>query len=496
MRELQERLAKDAERRERVLSTKPKIYDSLQAMKDAMPGELPSQPAEEGLTQSTGTLSVARMAFTCSALLLVAITTVNTGMLSQILRDLGFIPPSLKFFGVALFYILAFLLTLVEAGIGFLHGAFSDADLSDERAKIHIGPTLAALGAVAMACVEGFFYSRIMPNRTDTVTIPLIGYTLPQTDVFFIWGFLLVMTLFGLGLAFYRNLRIVLHGTALAAVRKQWRAFTKETERAITALQRAGAMANNAHNTTARAENTPTLTPPGDEPAQRLLEELHTLLKESPPWATVRERPLGPSEVLHLAGHALLWFLAAIAATTLTIYTGIASFNKIAPDSGKSTMLGLCQAALVSTAGFLAGWGETIVQGPAGRKLTSPSPARLIGIALVGFFAVEYLWFAATAQAAGVAVLWTANVSVGIVACAACYQLIPLLGLGELWAQRLLHLLIGIGERMYRLVIATLLIIAILLEQLISLLAGPITALKRNRAGEPALPTPYADESR
>jgi hypothetical protein len=46
------------------------------------------------------------------------------------------------------------------------------------------------------------------------VTIPIVNYGVPEPDIFFIWGFLLVMTLFLLGLMWYRAFSSVLHGSA------------------------------------------------------------------------------------------------------------------------------------------------------------------------------------------------------------------------------------------------------------------------------------------
>src|ERR1017187_632679 len=89
---------------------------------------------------------------------------------------------------------------------------------------------------------------------TETVTIPLIGFSLPQTDIFFIWGFLLVMALFGLGLICYRMRAKALRGTALTNLRKQMRTFTKETVQWSGALQKAESMATAARAAVANGQ--------------------------------------------------------------------------------------------------------------------------------------------------------------------------------------------------------------------------------------------------
>jgi len=173
-------------------------------------GALPPQPE---MLSETEALRKAHMRLTVSSLLVAALVFVNTGMLSQILRDLNIIPPSYAVLGIPLFYFLALMITLIEAGLGFVHGILSENEPGEEE-KIHFGAWAVVLAAMGIACVEGFFYSRISPDRTRIVTIPIVNYGVPEPDIFFIWGFLLVMTLFLLGLMWYRAFSSVLHGSA------------------------------------------------------------------------------------------------------------------------------------------------------------------------------------------------------------------------------------------------------------------------------------------
>ncbi len=350
--------------------------------------------------------------------------------------------------------------------------------MRDNQVRIHLGSTIAAAGAVCVACVEGFFYSRIIPNRTDTVTIPLINYTIPQTDIFFIWGFLLVMTLFGLGMICYQNGARVLHGTALTSLRKQLRAFKKETVQWSATMQHAEQLASAANaavvtgQTAARSETVGTAAV-----AQRLL-EIRTLL-ETPDEVGVNEQLLGATDVRQIAVQALLWLFLATFATVLAIYVGAASFVSLAPGTDNPLVLALGQAALVSIVGFLLGWGETIVQGRQWLKVTAPALGRVIGIGLASLFALSYLVLIVRAFTTDSVLLWTVNLLVALAVAASCYQLTPLLGFEAIWARKFWNLLVAIGEWAYRSLIGGLLAIAIFLDGIFTILAGPIIVFKR-----------------
>jgi len=488
--EIQARLAGVAGSMEVFTRALPQVHERLQAITDAMPKDFQLITTEPSLSQATGTLRVARMALVSSGLLLAAIITVNTGFLSRIVRDLGLIPPSFKSLNLPLDYILALLITCVEMGLGILHGIFADVDLSDERGKIRIGSALAALGAAGLACVEGMFYSKIIPNRTEIITIPFIGYNLPQTDFFFCWGVILVMTLFGLGLVCYRMGARVLRGTALTNVRKQLRTFTKESAHWSGALRQAESMV-----TTARAAVATGQGPFADEAVERLLGELRKLLEQTPPWVSIKEQPLASTEVRHLASHAILWCLVTTTAIALSISTGIASFSRLASDTGIPVVLALGQVVLVVTAGFLMGWGETVVQGHDWQKVTAPTWARYIGLALIGTFTLAYLFLVISAYSAGIVLLWIVNLLVCLAVTAACYQLIPLLGLGRIWARRAVQLLVNTGERTYRLLVIILWLLAVLLDVIMSILASPLIAITSRRAASTS-PIAYANADR
>jgi hypothetical protein len=476
--EIQARLASTTGSMQSFTKSLPNIHERLQGITDAMPQDLQlANNTGTALAQATGALRVAKFAFLCSGFLLFAIICVNTGMLSQIVRDLLNIPQSFKFLNVPLPYVLAFLITCVEAGLGVIHGVFSDTEMREEGVKISIGATISSIGAVGMACVEGFFYSRIMPNRTETVTIPFLNYTLPQTDLFFLWGFLLVMTLFGLGLVCFRMGARVLRGTAITSLRKQLRSLTKQTAQWTSALGQAQSMATNAREAVSTG---PTTTAFASDAVERLLAELRTIMTTTPPWACINQQPLGAAEVRHLSSHALLWFLLTVIASALAVLTGMASFPALAAPN--VIVLAIAQVIVGLTSGCLFGWEETVVQGAGWQKVTSPQWARILGLVIIGTLTVAYLVLYMVAVPAGITLLWTGNLLVCLLSTACAYQLIPFLGLLGLWTQQLGHLLLTILEGTYRILTIIVLVVATFLVQLATIIAGPILVMKGPRA--------------
>jgi len=156
----------------------------------------PNLPAADQISAQHGSLRTAKVRLFVSTAILIALITVNTGMLGQILRDLGFIPHDLVYFGVPLYLVFAFILTLAEAGLGYVHTTGRPSP--DEPSRVAVWPAIAVCFAVVIACVEGFFYSQVAPSRASLVDLP-IGFQIKQGTLFFLWGATLVLVLFGLG---------------------------------------------------------------------------------------------------------------------------------------------------------------------------------------------------------------------------------------------------------------------------------------------------------
>jgi hypothetical protein len=174
----------------------------IEAAAKAAP-DFPSIPSTNELSAEHGDLRTARTRLIVSSVILIALILVNTGMLGQILRDLGFIPHDLAYFGIPLYLVFAFILTLAEAGLGYIHTASRPAP--DEAGRVAVWPAIAVCFAAVIACVEGFFYSQVAPSRDSLVDLP-IGYHVKQGSLFFLWGATLVLVLFGLGTIWSKSL--------------------------------------------------------------------------------------------------------------------------------------------------------------------------------------------------------------------------------------------------------------------------------------------------
>jgi len=178
----------------------PQTFESVaNRLRDAsakVPPKFPELPTHEQLSIQHDSVTIAKLRLVVSSVILVALIGVNTGMLSQILRGLDFIPRDLVYFGIPLYLVFALFLTLLEAGVGVVHMAIRPT--SETQDRVSVGPLLAIVGAVMIACVEGFFYSQIAPNRESLFELPM-GYRVKPGSLFFLWGATLVLILFALG---------------------------------------------------------------------------------------------------------------------------------------------------------------------------------------------------------------------------------------------------------------------------------------------------------
>ncbi len=149
-------------------------------------------------------------------ILLAVVIFVNTGMLSQILAELGFIPRQLLIISVPLYIVLALALTTVEAAVGLV------IHIAKDRSGIPI--FLIVVGGV-ICLVEGFFYSQVAPNKEALFELPFGLLTVRQQDLFFLWGCAIIAALITLGYFWHENLEAWLSYTSAAAARRRLRAI-------------------------------------------------------------------------------------------------------------------------------------------------------------------------------------------------------------------------------------------------------------------------------
>jgi CHASE3 domain sensor protein len=427
----------------------------------------------------------ARIRLIVTSVLLTALIFVNTGMLSQILRELNIIPPSYIVFGVPLSYFLALLITLVESGLGFWHSTLrphNAREESNERDdKLYYGPWLVGIMAFGVAIVEGFFYSRIAPpSRAQVVIIPIVAYEIPQTDIFFIWGFLLVMTLFGLGNTWYRAYSDAAESSSprklskeLGRIRSQLKKYAEEVTLALRALEQA--------EKESKEDSGGALI---EDAVQRLRDELDRLDRQEAADVKKDETALTRTEVFQLANGAGLWLCLSLVLTLVLVDLGLQCFRVLSPDLDDWLYWALAgaQAGAFLTAGLLLASGEIVIRGEAGGRVEAPFWSRIMGIGITSLLIGIYLVVVLTvARERGIRLIWTCDFLLGAVQLAAAYKMAPLLGLMQLFFERLGVALADAGELLVRAGALTVLAIVTVMELLVRLLATPMRAIWRLR---------------
>jgi ABC-type multidrug transport system fused ATPase/permease subunit len=442
-------------------------------------------PEAEELAESAGMLRVAWMTLILAGTVLLGLMLVNTGMLSQILRDLGVVPTALTFLRMPLAYVFAFILTLVEAGLGVAHGATR----SENPAKLSVWPSLMTLFAVILACVEGFFYSRVAPS-TGTFSLPFVDYEMPQMHLFFFWGFVLVMTLFSLGSIGFEACATVLRSTKSGTLRREMKELRKQHERyacavkdSEEALQKAKTAATDADEVIrGPAANAKSV----HEKLDSVLRQMEALKAAPPEWAKDNEAALTRTEVHHYALIGGVCMTSVLVGMVLMTNTGVSVFAAFKPDLRPVTLwiMAVGQAVVSSGVGFLLGWGETVVQGDKTERRVWAAPrfsrwgAYVIGTLLV----ITYIaLFFIIAWPMGLGVVWFFNLLFGLFLIAAGYQLSPLLYVVRLWLSQLWNVMVLVLEALWLALIRLLQLVVVILGEVSYLLATPLEKVSRGR---------------
>ncbi|MBI4428092.1 MAG: hypothetical protein HY562_03125 [Ignavibacteriales bacterium] len=441
-------------------------------------------PDPQELSESVAKIKVAWIKLISTAIVLPALMVVNTGMLSEILLDLGVVPATLTFLGLQLAYVFAFILTLVEAGLGVAHAATR----SDNPEKVTVFPIVITIFAVIVACVEGFFYSRVAP--TGTFTLPFFNYEMPQSDLFFFWGFVLVMTLFSLGLIAFDAAVTIVRGTPSRTLRREFKKLRKDHEQYAQALKQseeALVVARASANGTDQVIQGPATNAESvHEELVRISDRVENLQKTVPEWAKDTEEPLTRSEVHDLAQRAGLWLLLTAAGLCVITITGLYTLESFYPSLLPLLLwvLAVGQAVAFFAVGLLLGAGETIVQGTHGERKVWAAPqfSRLLAYILGCAILIAHLViFFAIALPISLGGLWFLNLLVGLFLIAAGYQLIPLLNVMRLWLRRLWNVVVIAFQMIWLVLVRIVQFVVIVLENLSYLLALPLLKLFHRR---------------
>lgn len=467
----------------------PRVQQILQGAEIGEARALPDLGQADEVAESAATLRVSSMKLIMAAVILLGLMLVNTGMLSQILRDLGVIPSASNFAGIPLAYVFAFILTLVEAGLGIAHGAVR----SDNPEKLSLWPAVMILFAVVLACVEGFFYSRIAPTK-GTFSLPFTGAEMKQSDLFFLWGFVLVMTLFSLGRIGFENFAAVLRGSPSGVLRREIRNLRKQYEAYIAAFRKSEEALKAARAAAVDADRVIQGPAANAGSVQEMLGEVRqtvgSLSDQPPSWAARQEQAkLSQSEVHRLAQAAGLWSTFATFWITVMAVTGLTCFGAFYPAFEPLLLwtMAVGQALIFFAAGFLLGVGDTVVQEGEGRKVVSPPNfSRVAGFVLGGLLIVTYVaLFFTLAKATGLRAIWGSDLLVGLFLIAAGHQLGPLLNVVRLWLRRVWNLVLLVLEAAWLGFMRLLHILVIVLEYASYLLAAPLDKVLSGRRPPP-----------
>ena len=323
----------------------------------------PNLPAADQLPAQHGSLRTAKARLFVSSLILIALISVNTGMLGQILRDLGFIPHDLSYFGIPLYLVFAFMLTLVEAGLGYVHTA--GRPTPDEASRFALWPIIASLFAVVMACVEGFFYSQVAPSKNSLVDLP-IGSQIKQGTLFFLWGATLVLVLFGLGAIWSSSLeRIARAADHLPAFVRRLSRYREKFDAACDGAGRgAGRLRDEVetirHDLQSATQETTSLV--------ASVAELREGVTSANPVDAVAPRQLTTAEAHHFASLAGMWFNLTLLSLFLVTLSGLyAFFPYIGFRAALLVSVGLAACFLIL--GMLLPRGELLLDGTRNRRL-------------------------------------------------------------------------------------------------------------------------------
>jgi hypothetical protein len=431
------------------------------------------------LVQQTQGVGVAWLQLVFGVLLLLIMIAANTGMLSQILRDMGFIPPSYTIFGVPLVYILALLLSMVEAGLGFWHATFPTRHDSEGGERFHPWAWFVLFLTLCASLFEAQNYAGIAPDRTQTINLPFLDYGFPKADTFFLLGFAIVWTLFGVGSVCYKAGKKVIEGTGPLRLLRHLRKARRQALEYHTLLQGSDDVLAKARQDLERAGKVAV-----DATAmEQLKTELGRLDGIAGQALTVEEKDLTHTEVVHLANEAGWWIVTGAFAVLIMTLIGLESFSILIPgiDPWLAWVLSIGQAVVFLMAGMVFSSRETVAKGETGLVVEAPAWSRIFGTMLAVALAAFYVWvFFAGFKISRIA--WICNLIFGVYLFVCGSRLHPLLGVATLFLRAVVNTLVSAVEFLVRVFAAILHILAVILEYVCEILAGPILVLVRRRA--------------
>lgn len=441
------------------------------------PHPFPVVPTAGELIESQAAYRRAWLRLVAATVLLLFLMTVNTTLTSTILPAIGVVSPSVQFAGIGLATFIAFLLAFAEAGIGLCHAATKDPD------RLTLWPYFFLLLALVISMFDGWAFSQIGQTGL-TFFVPLIGYEMRQADLFFLFGFGITWTLFGLGALAYEAGAAVLGGRSGDLFTGALRRLQSMHDRYSASVNKATVALHEAAPAVAGGERI--LNGPGGEHLAAALEALRREiddLRVAGPAGQDRA-PLTSTEVWQLANFAGAWFVGALVSTVIMSVVGRDSLDGLV-SSPVAWGLAIGQTLACLGAGSLLQAGDSVVvrRGPeedrrpvVSGSLLSKIVACVIGCSLLALYLV--LAFVATPA-------WLVNVIIALFLIAAGYVVMPLLGVISLWFSKWWAMLVAAAAAVLLFLVAIVRAVVIVLETIARLFAEPLDRLFGRRGAPP-----------
>lgn len=477
------------------------VHDASNALRDfTLPAfQVPEFPMPTVIHEEVRRYRGAWVNLTLSTTFVVALLVVNTGMLSQILRELGiaYIIPGTA---IRLNYIFAFILTLIEASTGMIHAHYSH---QEGQRPAQLIPQLAALVFALLLCLmEGLFYSRV-GDAGQQLLIPFIDQTLNFEQTFFFLGFALPGVLFLLGHIVYTSLREVVDATSAHAAGRyiaRLRQSATATERKISDVSRA---LDDAKQCSAEASRllpqvSAELTEKLLHEVSRLRERVDSLAETAPAWVSARVEALDRAELLHEATRAGALLTLMVVLLAFSAWVHATALSDTYPELGTLShwIVAALRVACLLVAGSLLRSRPLVhedgaVLRPAARMGHALRLALALGVA-VPLVAFDLWMIAHSADRSIVSlVLWSLSMASDLAIIAIGRELTPVASIAVTGAVATgLLVAIGLGVAAW-VTIALLLIVLLMVEIVLGIFASPITwwttrAIRRAGATAPA----------
>ena len=429
----------------------------------------------ENLKNQAATIGSAWLELIVAGFLTIAIVTANTGMLARILKETLNFSSSFAVLGIELQYVFALILTLAEVGVGFVFARFSAH--SEERGdRLRVLPAFTLFITLLFSLFEGMNYSHV-GSQAGSVAIPLVGNQVDATQIYFLFGFGIVWSLFLMGHLLAHGASRVVQGTAPKRLVKLLRLASH-----ISATLPAAKQATDA-GAAAAVDNVA---------LDGLRRELDRISAEGSrdgslvSTPTVLERP----EVQRHLYQAGAWAFCAIAIVAVMLFMGVQIFTFLVPEIGfwAPSALAGGLAAACGVAGALWSANVRIYKADTEVIIEYDSWQRWAAAILMSLVVGTYLW--GLIKGAGILrIPWTFLFILGASLAAAFSRLYPMLHLAILSFRRLLHIIATTAEWAFRTAVHLIYAIIVVMLYLTMILAAVIPSKRDTEPGIRSTPS-------